>query len=68
MKILARKGTVNLVKYDNGMYGVERITNACAYGLKYSDDKCDIIDYFNKIIKTVRKGKNDINLEVYARA
>lgn len=67
MRILARKGTVNFVKYDNEMYGVERITKCCAYGMKYSFNKQEIIDFFNEVIKTVRRSKNDINLEIYAR-
>ena len=67
MIILARKGTVNFVKYDSGLYGVERITKGCAYGMKYSYIKQKIIDFFNEAIKNVRKGKNDINLEIYAK-
>ena len=67
MNILARKGTVTFVKYDNGLYGVERITKGCAYGMKYGFDKKEIILFFNEAIKTVRRSKNDINLEIYAR-
>lgn len=67
MIILARKGTVNFVKYDSGLYGVERITKGCAYGMKYSYDKQEIIDFFNEVIKNERRGKNDINLEIYVR-
>ena len=67
MRILARKGTVNFVKYDNGMYGVERITKSCSYGMKYGFNKQAIIDFFNEVIKTVRRSKNDINIEIYAR-
>lgn len=65
--VLARKGTVNLVKYDNGFYAVERRTKACAYTMKNSWNKQEMIDYFNKEIKNVRRSKYDINLEVYAR-
>ena len=57
MNILARKGTVNLVKYENGLYGVERLTKACGFGMKYSADKQEV----------VRKSKNDFNLEIYGR-
>lgn len=67
MIILARKGNLNFVKYDNGLYGVERITNGCSYGLKYGFNKQEIINFFNESIKTVRRSKNDINLEIYAR-
>ena len=67
MRILARKGNVNFCKYDNGMYAVERITKACAYGMKYSNNKFEVLEFFRKVIKTVRKSKNDINLEIYAR-
>lgn len=67
MRILARKGTVNFVKYDNGLYGVERITKGCSYGMKYSNNKQEIINFFNEAIKSVRRSKNDINLEIYAR-
>lgn len=67
MIVLARKGTVNFVKHDNGLYGVERITKGCAYGMKYGFNKQEIINFFNEAIKTVRRSKNDINLEIYAR-
>ena len=66
-RILARKGTVNLVKYDNGFYAVERRTRACAYATKISWNKQEIVNYFNEVIKGVRSSKYDINLEVYAR-
>ena len=67
MQVLARKNSIHLVKYSNGFYGVERITKGCGCGLKYgSKDEC--IDFFNETIKTVRKSKNDFNLEVYGRA
>lgn len=67
MIILARKGTVNFVKHESGLYGVERITKGCAFGMKYSFNKEEIIEFFNKAIKGVRRSKNDINLEIYAR-
>lgn len=67
MIILARKGTVNFVKHESGLYGVERITKGCAYGIKYSFNKEEIIDFFNEVIKSVRRSKNDINLEIYAK-
>lgn len=67
MIILARKGTVNFVKHESGLYGVERITKGCAYGIKYSFNKQEIIDFFNEVIKSVRRSKNDINLEIYAK-
>ena len=67
MIISARKGTVNFVKYDNGLYGVERITKGCAFGMKYGFNKQEIINFFNEVIKTVRRSKSDINLEIYAR-
>lgn len=66
MRILARKGNVNFVKYDNGMYAVERITKGCAYGMKYSNNKFEVIDFFREVIKTARRSKNDFNLEIYA--
>lgn len=65
MTIIARKGTLNLVKYDNGMYAVERITKGCAFGYKYSFNKFEVIDVWNEMMSTQRRGKNDINLEVY---
>lgn len=67
MRILARKGNINFVKYDCGLYGVERITKGCAYGMKYSYNKQEIINFFNEVIKSVRRNKKDINLEIYAR-
>ena len=38
MIILARKGSICLVKYDCGLYGVERQTKAVAYGMMYTED------------------------------
>lgn len=67
MVILARKGSINFVKYDNGLYGVERITKSCSFGMKYSFNKLEIINFFNVAIKTLKRSKNDINLELYAR-
>lgn len=39
MIILARKGSICLVKYDCGLYGVERQTKATGYGMMYTEDK-----------------------------
>ena len=66
MIILARKGSICLVKYDCGLYGVERQTKATGYGIMYTENKQSAIDYFNKAIKTTRATRNDFNLNIYA--
>lgn len=66
MIILARKGSICLVKYDCGLYGVERQTKATGYGMMYTENKQSAIDYFNKAIKTTRATRNDFNLNIYA--
>ena len=68
MIILARKGSICLVKYDCGLYGVERQTKATGYGIMYTEDKQSAIDYFNKEIKAVRATRKDFNLEIYAHS
>ena len=54
------------MKYDCGLYGVERQTKATAYGIMYTEDKQSAINYFNKAIKTTRATRNDFNLNIYA--
>ena len=66
MIILARRGSICLVKYDCGLYGVERQTKATGYGMMYTENKQSAIDYFNKAIKTTRATRNDYNLNIYA--
>ena len=68
MIILARKGSICLVKYDCGLYGVERSTKETAYGMMYTEDKQSAIDYFNKEIKAVRATRKDFNLKIYAHS
>lgn len=68
MIILARKGLICLVKYDCGLYGVERQTKATGYGMMYTEDKQLAIDYFNKEIKAVRATRKDFNLKIYAHS
>ena len=68
MIILARKGSICLVKYDCGLYGVERQTKATGYGMMYTEDKQSAIDYFNKEIKAVRATRKDFNLKIYAHS
>lgn len=65
MKILARKGTINLVKFNNGLYSVEKITKSVGMGIFTSDDKFEVVEFFANYIKKVRRGKNDFNLDVY---
>lgn len=65
VQALARKGNIYLVKYSNDFYGVEKITSSVGMGLKYSSDKIEVVDFFSEIIKSVRKSKNDFNLEIY---
>ncbi len=64
-KALARKGSIYLVKYESGLYGVEKITKSCSGGLKYSENKEEVVKFFAEYIKSVRRSKNDFNLEVY---
>ena len=65
IKILARKGSIYLVKYESRLYGVEKITKSCSGGLKYSENKEEVVKFFAEYIKSVRRSKNDFNLEVY---
>lgn len=44
-----KKRNIYLVKYENGMYGVEKITKACGCGLFYSDDEGAVVDFFNAL-------------------
>lgn len=64
-KALVRKGNIYLVKYESGLYGVEKITKSCSGGLKYSENKEEVVKFFAEYIKSVRRSKNDFNLEVY---
>ena len=64
-KALARKGNIYLVKYESGLYGVEKTTKSCSGGLKYSENKEEVVKFFAEYIKSVRRSKNDFNLEVY---
>ena len=68
MIILARKGSICLVKYGCGLYGVERQTKATGYGMMYTENKQLAIDYFNKEIKAVRATRKDFNLKIYAHS
>lgn len=64
-KVLARKGSIYLVKYESGLYGVEKITKCCSTGLKYNENKEEVVKFFAECIKSVRRSKNDFNLEIY---
>ena len=64
-RALARKGSIYLMKYENGLYTVDRITKACGYTLKASENKEEVVKFFAEYIKGVRRSKNDFNLEVY---
>ena len=46
MIILAKKGNIQFVKYDNGLYGVEYSSKSCGFGFKYSYDKQEMIDLY----------------------
>lgn len=46
---------------------VEKITKRCSGGLKYSESKEEIVKFFAEYIKSVRRSKNDFNLEVYGQ-
>jgi hypothetical protein len=65
MKTLARKGNINLVKFENGLYAVEKITKSVGMTIKMSESKEEIVEFFADHIKKVRRGKEDFNLEVY---
>ena len=64
--ILARKGNVCLVKYESGLYAVEKITKASGTTITASANKEAVVNFFAQYVKSVRRGKNDMNLEVYA--
>ena len=64
-RALARKGNIYLAKYESGLYGVDRITKGCSAGLKYSENKEEVVKFFIEYIKSVRRSKNDFNLEIY---
>jgi hypothetical protein len=63
--VLARKGNINLVKYECGLYTVDKITKSIGMSLKASENKEEIVEFFAAHIKKVRRGKEDFNLEVY---
>lgn len=65
INILARKGTINLVKYDNGLYAVDKITKSIGMSHFVSENKEDAINAFIEIAKATRRSKNDFNLEIY---
>ncbi|MEH7246476.1 hypothetical protein V7114_06710 [Neobacillus niacini] len=65
MTVLARKGNINLVKYESGLYTVDKITKSVGMSLKASENKEEIVEFFASHVKKVRRGKDDFNLEVY---
>ena len=65
MTVLAKKGNIQLVKYDWGLYSVEKCTKSIGMGIFTSDNKVDVVNFFADHIKKVRKGKDDFNLHVY---
>ena len=66
-RALAKRGKIYLMKYNSGLYTVDRITKACGCTLKASENKQEVVDFFASYIKTVRKSKTDFNLEVYGK-
>lgn len=66
-KMLARKGNLNLLKWESGCYSVDKITAGCDGSLIFSDDKENVVAFFQDACKKQRKGKYDFNLEVYCR-
>lgn len=64
-RVLARKGTLHLVRMGNGLYSVDRITKACSHSLVVGG-RDEAIDAFAELCAKQRKGKNDFNLEVFA--
>lgn len=67
VKVLARKGSIYLMKYESGLYTVDRITKACGCTLKASENKDEVVKFFAEYIKSVRRSKNDFNLEIYGQ-
>ena len=53
------------MKYENGLYTVDKITKACGCTLKASENKEEVVKFFAEYIKGVSRSKNDFNLEVY---
>lgn len=64
-RMLARKGTLCLVKMGSGLYSVDRISKGCSYSV-VAGDRNEAIDAFANMCASQRKGKNDFNLEVFA--
>lgn len=62
---LARKGNIFLMKYESGLYTVDKITKVCGCTLKASENKEEVVNFFAEYIKGVKCSKNDFNLEVY---
>lgn len=65
-RMLARKGTLCLVKLDGGLYAVDRITKSCSYSVLVGD-RDEAIDKFAELCAGQRKGRHDFNLDVFAR-
>lgn len=55
------------MKYESGLYTVDRITKACGFTLKASENKEEVSKFFAEYIKSVRRSKNDFNLEIYGQ-
>lgn len=63
--VLARKGSIHLVKYEGGLYSVEKITKSIGMGLATGYDKEAIVQAFNEHAKKARRSKHDFNLDLY---
>lgn len=66
MKVLAQKGKISLVEYDN-LYAVEYEARNERRNLGCSNNKTIAINLFNEKLKTVRKDALGFGLEVYAK-
>lgn len=62
---LAKKGSIYLMKYENGLYTVDKITKSCGYTLMADSNKNKVVDFFANYIKSIRRSKADFNLEIY---
>lgn len=66
MKVLAQKGRISLVEYDN-LYAVEYEARNERRNLGCSNNISIAVNLFNEKLKTVRKDALSFGLEVYAR-
>jgi hypothetical protein len=53
VKTIARNGNIHLVKYKSGLYAVEKITKSIGMTLKVSENKKEMINFYENTLKEV---------------